>query len=174
MSVSFRIDLEREDDGRWIGEISNLPGVLCYGATRDQAVARVQALALRVLAERREHAEAPAETSRRLLPRGVSTWPSTRARRVLAALTRIGWLLKAQSGSHRISALAASEGGWLGRPPGWRCETPLPASRHTAYATLTIPRISVSAKSMASPPETRFCTRRDGRALTFEPAARYT
>jgi predicted RNase H-like HicB family nuclease len=61
MSVSFRIDLEREDDGRWIGEIADLPGVLCYGATRDDAIARVQALALRVLAERLEHAEAPAE-----------------------------------------------------------------------------------------------------------------
>jgi predicted RNase H-like HicB family nuclease len=61
MSLSYRIDLEREDDGRWIGEIADLPGVLCYGATRDEAVARVQALALRVLAERLEHAEAPAE-----------------------------------------------------------------------------------------------------------------
>ncbi|MEI6670174.1 MAG: type II toxin-antitoxin system HicB family antitoxin [Acidobacteriota bacterium] len=59
--MSFRIDLDREDDGRWIGEISDLPGVLCYGATRDEAVARVQALALRVLADRLEHAEAPAE-----------------------------------------------------------------------------------------------------------------
>jgi len=60
MSVSFRVDLEREDDGRWIAEIPDLPGVLCYGGTRDEAVARVQALALRVLAERLEHAEAPA------------------------------------------------------------------------------------------------------------------
>ena len=59
--MSFRIDLDREDDGRWIGEIADLPGVLCYGATRDEAMARVQALALRVLAERLENAEAPAE-----------------------------------------------------------------------------------------------------------------
>jgi predicted RNase H-like HicB family nuclease len=61
MSLSFRIDLEREDDGRWIGEIADLPGVLGYGATRDETIVRVQALALRVLAERLEHAEAPAE-----------------------------------------------------------------------------------------------------------------
>jgi len=61
MSVSFRIELDREDDGRWIAEIADLPGVLCYGASRDEAVARVQALALRVLADRLEHAEAPAE-----------------------------------------------------------------------------------------------------------------
>jgi predicted RNase H-like HicB family nuclease len=61
MSVSFPIELEREDDGRWIAEIRDLPGTLCYGASRDEALARVQALALRVLAERLEHAEAPAE-----------------------------------------------------------------------------------------------------------------
>ena len=61
MSVTFRIEFDREDDGRWIAEIPDLPGVLCYGTTRDEAVARVQALALRVLAERLEHAEAPAE-----------------------------------------------------------------------------------------------------------------
>jgi predicted RNase H-like HicB family nuclease len=61
MSVSFPIELDREEDGRWIAEIPDLPGVLCYGATRDEAMARVQALALRVLAERLEQAEAPAE-----------------------------------------------------------------------------------------------------------------
>jgi predicted RNase H-like HicB family nuclease len=60
MSVSFPIELDREEDGRWIAEIPDLPGVLCYGTSRDEAIARVQALALRVLAERLEHAEAPA------------------------------------------------------------------------------------------------------------------
>jgi predicted RNase H-like HicB family nuclease len=61
MSVSFPIELDREEDGRWIADIPDLPGVLCYGTTRDEAMARVQALALRVLAERLEQAEAPAE-----------------------------------------------------------------------------------------------------------------
>lgn len=61
MSVTFPIELDREEDGRWIAEIPDLPGVLCYGGTRDEAMARVQALALRVLAERLEQAEAPAE-----------------------------------------------------------------------------------------------------------------
>jgi predicted RNase H-like HicB family nuclease len=61
VSLTFTIDFEREDDGRWIGEIPDLPGVLCYGRTRDEAVARVQALALRVIAERLEHDEAPPE-----------------------------------------------------------------------------------------------------------------
>ena len=61
VSLSFRIELELEDDGRWIAEVQDLAGVLCYGATRDEAIARVQALALRVIAERLDHAEAPAE-----------------------------------------------------------------------------------------------------------------
>lgn len=61
MSVTFQIEIDREEDGRWIAEVGDLAGVLAYGATRDEAVARVQALALRVLAERLEHAEAPAE-----------------------------------------------------------------------------------------------------------------
>jgi predicted RNase H-like HicB family nuclease len=59
--VTFSIELEREHDGRWIAEIPTLSGVMCYGQDRDEAVARVQALALRVLAERLEHREAPAE-----------------------------------------------------------------------------------------------------------------
>lgn len=59
--MTFTIELERDTDGRWIAEVPDLSGVLSYGQTRDEAVARVQALALRVLAERLEHAEAPAE-----------------------------------------------------------------------------------------------------------------
>jgi predicted RNase H-like HicB family nuclease len=59
--VVFSIELEREDDGRWLAEVPAFPGVMCYGADRDEAVARVQALALRVIAERLEHREAPAE-----------------------------------------------------------------------------------------------------------------
>lgn len=61
MSVTFEIELDREADGRWIAEVPELPGVLTYGQTREEAVARVQALALRVLAERLEHNEAPPE-----------------------------------------------------------------------------------------------------------------
>ena len=59
--VTFTIELEREVDGRWLAEVPTLPGVLCYGQDRDEAVAKVQALALRVLAERLEHRESPAE-----------------------------------------------------------------------------------------------------------------
>lgn len=59
--MTFKIELEREQDGRWIAEIPDLPGVLCYGADQSEAVAKVQSLALRVLAERLEHQEAPGE-----------------------------------------------------------------------------------------------------------------
>lgn len=53
----LQIEIEREEDGRWIAEVPNLPGVLAYGADRDSAVAKAQALASRVLAERVEHGE---------------------------------------------------------------------------------------------------------------------
>ena len=58
-TVTFTIELERETDGRWVAEIQDLPGVLSYGADESEALAKVQALALRVLAERLEHREAP-------------------------------------------------------------------------------------------------------------------
>ena len=55
--MPFTIEVEREDDGRWLTEIAELPGVLAYGQTREEAIARVQILALRVLADRLEHGE---------------------------------------------------------------------------------------------------------------------
>ncbi len=55
--MSLPIEIEREDDGRWIAEIPELPGVMVYGATREEAVARTQALAFKVIAERREAGE---------------------------------------------------------------------------------------------------------------------
>ena len=53
----FAIELDEETDGRWIAEVVALPGVLAYGATREEAIARVEVLALRVLADRLEHRE---------------------------------------------------------------------------------------------------------------------
>jgi predicted RNase H-like HicB family nuclease len=61
MSVALNIELEAEADGRWIAEVVELPGVLAYGATQDEAIAHVQALALRVIADRLEHDEAGRE-----------------------------------------------------------------------------------------------------------------
>jgi predicted RNase H-like HicB family nuclease len=59
--VILVVEIEAEDDGRWLAEVPQLPGVMCYGDTREDAIARVQALALRVIAERLEHQEAPRE-----------------------------------------------------------------------------------------------------------------
>lgn len=58
MSVAVSIELDREIDGRWIAEVVELPGAMAYGATQQQAIAQVQALALRVIADRLEHDEA--------------------------------------------------------------------------------------------------------------------
>jgi predicted RNase H-like HicB family nuclease len=59
--MQLRIDIEQETDGRWLAEVEALPGVLTYGVTKTDAVAKVQALALRVLAERLEEGEAVPE-----------------------------------------------------------------------------------------------------------------
>jgi len=56
--VHLTIETDREDDGRWIAEVPELPGVLAYGATRDEAMARAEVLVLRVLAEQLENGEA--------------------------------------------------------------------------------------------------------------------
>ena len=56
--ITFKVEIEREDDGRWLAEVLELPGVLAYGDTQEAAISRVQALALRVIAERFEHGEA--------------------------------------------------------------------------------------------------------------------
>jgi predicted RNase H-like HicB family nuclease len=57
MADNLKIETERETDGRWIAEITALPGVLAYGDSRDEAVSRVKALALRVLADRLDNGE---------------------------------------------------------------------------------------------------------------------
>jgi predicted RNase H-like HicB family nuclease len=62
--MKFTLDCEREDDGRWLAEVSELPGVLAYGNSAIEAMAKAEVLALRVLAERLEHGEAePQEIS---------------------------------------------------------------------------------------------------------------
>jgi predicted RNase H-like HicB family nuclease len=56
--MRFIVEIEQENDGRWIAEVVELPGVLDYGATAEEATAKVQALALRVVADRLDHGEA--------------------------------------------------------------------------------------------------------------------
>jgi predicted RNase H-like HicB family nuclease len=55
--MTFTVEYEQEDDGRWCAEVLELPGVLAYGQTHEEAIAKAQALALRVLADRLEHGE---------------------------------------------------------------------------------------------------------------------
>lgn len=61
---NLKVEFDREEDGRWIADIPALPGVMAYGRTRRKALAAVEALALRVIADRLEHGEAvPGEVS---------------------------------------------------------------------------------------------------------------
>jgi predicted RNase H-like HicB family nuclease len=62
------IEVDQEDDGRWIAEVAMLPGVLAYGATEAEARARAIALAFRVVADRIEHGETVPDKARALLP----------------------------------------------------------------------------------------------------------
>jgi predicted RNase H-like HicB family nuclease len=55
--MNLRVEVDKEDDGRWIAEVPDLPGVMGYGDSPAEAIARVKALALRVLADRLEHGE---------------------------------------------------------------------------------------------------------------------
>ena len=53
----MKIEVEREEDGRWIAEVPELPGVMAYGKTQAKALAKVEALALRIIADRLDHGE---------------------------------------------------------------------------------------------------------------------
>ena len=55
--MAFKIELEQEEDGRWVAEVLELPGVMMYGETPDEAKAKAQVLALRTLVDRRENGE---------------------------------------------------------------------------------------------------------------------
>jgi predicted RNase H-like HicB family nuclease len=62
--VMLMVETEREVDGRWIAEIAGLAGAMSYGASREEAVARTEALALRILADRVEHGESVPELAK--------------------------------------------------------------------------------------------------------------
>jgi predicted RNase H-like HicB family nuclease len=55
--MKFNVEIDREEDGRWIAEVGDLPGALAYGQTREEAISRAEALALRVMADRLENGE---------------------------------------------------------------------------------------------------------------------
>jgi len=62
--MNLKIELDHEEDGRWIAEVPEIPGALAYGRTREEAVLQVQSLTLRVLADRLEHGEAVPDLDR--------------------------------------------------------------------------------------------------------------
>ena len=55
--MKFSVEVEHEDDGRWLAEVVDFSGAMAYGSTREEAVARAEALALRIIADRLEHGE---------------------------------------------------------------------------------------------------------------------
>ena len=59
----MKIEVDREEDGRWIAEVPDLPGVMVYGVTELEAVSKAEALALRVIADRLDHGETVPELS---------------------------------------------------------------------------------------------------------------
>lgn len=59
----MQVEIEQEEDGRWLAEVASLPGVLAYAPTREEAFAKAEALALRVIADRLEHGEPAPELS---------------------------------------------------------------------------------------------------------------
>ena len=91
--MDLEIEFEQEDDGRWIAEIPSLPGVMVYGASKHEAHSKVQALALRVIADQIE----------RNLTATDHVHFAAKARRVFRALLKIGWQQdsRSTSGSHR-------------------------------------------------------------------------
>ena len=62
--MNLSIDLDREEDGRWIAEAQELPGVMCYGQTREEAISNAERLAIEVIADRIAHGELPASALR--------------------------------------------------------------------------------------------------------------
>jgi len=66
--TQFTIEFELETDGRWIAEIPVLPGAMCYGSTKDEAARKVEALALRILADRLENGDDVPELAGAFLP----------------------------------------------------------------------------------------------------------
>ena len=76
-NVDLTIELEREDDGRWIAEAVELPGVMCYGETRERAICETERLAIEVIAERISHGELPSSSLTVSFVMSDESWPAT-------------------------------------------------------------------------------------------------
>ncbi len=107
-SRMLRIETERDDDGRWLAEVPGLPVVLSYGATTRSALQGHGADTAGDRRTGRKRRRASARTGRQFPM--AECWPAAKAQRVLAALLRIGWIIKRQSGSHRTLPTAGLAG----------------------------------------------------------------
>jgi predicted RNase H-like HicB family nuclease len=86
--VKLTIELDREEDGRWIAEALEIPGVMCYGQTRDEAVSNTEQLAIEVIADRIAHHELPSSALSRFSFR-MSNWRASKANPLRLAGLRI-------------------------------------------------------------------------------------
>jgi predicted RNase H-like HicB family nuclease len=66
--VKVSIELDREDDGRWIAEALELPGAMTYGSTREEAISNTERLAIEIIADRIQHGELPSSRAERIVP----------------------------------------------------------------------------------------------------------
>jgi predicted RNase H-like HicB family nuclease len=115
----LHIEIEQEVDGRWLAEVIDLPGVMAYGASRPEALARVQVLALRLLADHLEHGEAipeflqvafqPATQSMEIADRDmiISKSPEPPSRKEFAALVSEARQVAKQTGMTPVDVDAA-------------------------------------------------------------------
>jgi len=88
----MKIEIEREQDGRWIVEVPNLSGVMAYGKTRKQAIAKAEALALRVIADRLDHGEAIPELQELFaMSAGAGGLPLKRSKCWPLFFVSVGW-----------------------------------------------------------------------------------
>jgi predicted RNase H-like HicB family nuclease len=74
--IVLRVEMEREDDGRWVVDIVDLPGVMAYGTSEHEAISKAAALALRVIAERLEQGEALPSSHHVGVPLSISLQPA--------------------------------------------------------------------------------------------------
>jgi predicted RNase H-like HicB family nuclease len=65
--MTLAVETQRKEDGRWLAEVAEIPGVMAYGQSREEAVNRVESLALRAIADRLEHGEAVPEVAEAFL-----------------------------------------------------------------------------------------------------------
>jgi predicted RNase H-like HicB family nuclease len=96
--VELTIEIDREEDGRWIAEALEIPGVMACGDSLEEAVGSAEKLAIEVIADRIKHGELPKAALSVSFRVSIEQVPATKANRILAVLLRIGWRVKRRKG----------------------------------------------------------------------------